>query len=173
MRESSAAVSSSPVLGAAGASAQSERKPATGQNHKTARRRYDDRAKESRPKILAWSTIRRASSPQSRGRCAIIVRYWIGVSAGAALTWAITTEAVGYVVLLIPRRIREIKEEGRAEAMREWREEGRQEGRAEGRKEEAERIARLRARCERGEITLDEFFKRVSNDYCDVCCRRL
>ena len=96
-----------------------------------------------------------------------------GVSAGVALTWAITTEAVGYVVLLIPRRIREIKEEGRAEAMREWREEGRQEGRAEGRKEESERIARLRACCERGEITLDEFFERVSNDYCDVCRRRL
>ena len=107
------------------------------------------------------------------------------MSAGAALTWAITTEAVGYVVLLIPRRIREIKEEGRAEAMREGRAEGRaegrvegraegrKEGRAEGRKEEAERIARLRARCERGEITLDEFFERVSNDYCDVCCRRL
>ena len=82
---------------------------------------------------------------------------------GAALTSAITTEAVGYVVLLIPRRIREIKEEGRAEAMREWR--------AEGRKEEAERIARLRARCERGEITLDEFFERVSNGHCDVCHR--
>ena len=102
-----------------------------------------------------------------------------GVSAGVALTWAITTEAVGYVVLLIPRRIREIKEEGRAEAMREGRaegraegrQEGRQEGRAEERQEGLERVARLRARYERGEITLDEFFERVSNGYCDVCCR--
>ena len=122
-----------------------------------------------------------------------------GVAAGTALTSAVTTEAVGYVVLLIPRRIREIKEEGRAEAhaegrqegraegMREGRAEGRQEGRAEGRQEgraegrqearaegrqeEAERVARLRARYERGEITLDEFFERVSNGYCDVCCR--
>ena len=106
-----------------------------------------------------------------------------GVSAGVALTWAITTEAVGYVVLLIPRRIREIKEEGRAEAHAEGRQEGRvegrqegraegrQEGRAEERQEEAERVARLRARYERGEITLDEFFERVSNGHCDVCCR--
>ena len=45
------------------------------------------------------------------------------------------------------------------------------EGRAEERKEEAERVARLRARYERGEITLDEFFERVSNGYCDVCHR--
>ena len=48
-----------------------------------------------------------------------------GAGAGAALTSVIITEAVGYVVLLIPRRIREIKEEGsaegRAEAMREAR----------------------------------------------------
>ena len=37
-----------------------------------------------------------------------------GAAAGMALTAAITTEAVGYVVLLIPKRIREIREEGRA-----------------------------------------------------------
>ena len=73
-----------------------------------------------------------------------------GVGAGAALTAAITAEAVGYVVLLIPNRIREIKEEGR--------------------REERERIAMLRARYERGEITLDEFLERVS-DSSDVCRR--
>ena len=98
-----------------------------------------------------------------------------GVGAGVALTSVIITEAVGYVVLLIPRRIREIKEEGRAEAHAEGRQEGRmegrQEGRAEGRVETLERIARLRARYERGEITLDEFLERVSDDHCDVCHR--
>ena len=82
-----------------------------------------------------------------------------GVAAGIALTSAIITEAVGYVVLLIPKRIREIKEEG----MRE--------GRAEERREERERVAGLRARYERGEITLDEFFERVSDDRCGVCRR--
>ena len=113
-----------------------------------------------------------------------------GAAAGAALTAAITTEAVGYVFLLIPNRIREIKEEGRrearAEAVREGRLEGREKGRAEGRREgrlegrkEARReirsqIARLCARYKKGEITLDEFFKRISDvldDRCDVCGR--
>ena len=74
-----------------------------------------------------------------------------GVAAGIALMSAIITEAVGYVVLLIPKRIREIREEER--------------------REERERVARLRARYERGEITLDEFFERVSDDRCDVCRR--
>ena len=48
-----------------------------------------------------------------------------GVGAGVALTSVIITEAVGYVVLLIPKRIREIKEEGRAEAHAEGMREGR------------------------------------------------
>ena len=74
-----------------------------------------------------------------------------GVAAGIALTSAIITEAVGYVVLLIPKRIREIREGER--------------------REERERVARLRARYERGEITLDEFFERASDDRCDVCRR--
>ena len=72
--------------------------------------------------------------------------------------------------LLIPKRIREIKEEGRAEAMRE----GRIEGRAAGRREVRSRLAKLRARYERGEITLDGFFERVDDvfdDRCDVCGR--
>ena len=90
------------------------------------------------------------------------------------------------MVLLIPNRIREIKEEGRrearAEAIREGRLEGREEGRAEERREgrmEARRevrsqIARLSARYKKGEIALDEFFEclpDVLDDRCDVCGR--
>ena len=55
------------------------------------------------------------------------------------------------MVLLIPNRIREIREEAR--------------------REEGERVAGLRARYERGEITLDEFLERISDasdDHCDV-----
>ena len=58
------------------------------------------------------------------------------------------------MVLLIPNRIREIREEAR--------------------REERERVARLRVRYERGEIALDEFIERVSDasgDRCDVCRR--
>ena len=58
-----------------------------------------------------------------------------GVSTGVALTSAITAEGVGYLILLIPNRIREIKEEGRAEGRAEMQAEvfaaGREEGRAE------------------------------------------
>ena len=38
-----------------------------------------------------------------------------GVAAGAALLMAILLEVAGYMVLLIPRRIRELKERGREE----------------------------------------------------------
>ena len=58
------------------------------------------------------------------------------------------------MVLLIPNRIREIKEEGRREGR--------------------ERVAGLRARYESGKITLDEFLERISDasgDRCDVCRR--
>ena len=79
-----------------------------------------------------------------------------GVAAGIALMSAIITEVVGYVVLLIPRRIREIKEAVRSE----------------GRSEDRGRVANLRARYERGEITLDEFMSRISdNGHCDGCGR--
>ena len=141
-----------------------------------------------------------------------------GVSTGVALTSAVTAEGVGYLILLIPNRIREIKEEGRAEAFAEGREEGREEGRAEafaevrakseeaaerrkegraeaqaerqaevltegaevwvkagvevghktGAAEERERLNRLLARYERGEITYDElrviFSARLNGD---------
>ena len=70
-----------------------------------------------------------------------------GAATGTALTSAITAEGVGYLVLLIPRRIKQIKDEGRevwlkegieigrAEGRQEGHAEGHEEGRAEGRKE--------------------------------------
>lgn len=76
------------------------------------------------------------------------------VSTGVALLAALITEGMGYVILLIPKRIKELKDEGRAEGREEGREEGRVEGRAEvlaeirengrvrGRREDVERGAR-------------------------------
>ena len=62
-----------------------------------------------------------------------------GVSTGVALTSAVTAEGVGYLFLLIPNRIREIKEEGRAEGRAERQAEvfaaGIEKGRAEARAE--------------------------------------
>ena len=58
-----------------------------------------------------------------------------GVSTGVALTAAIASEGVGFLILLIPNRIREIKEEGSAEGFAKGREAGRDEGRVEGREE--------------------------------------
>ena len=58
-----------------------------------------------------------------------------GVAAGAALLMAILLEVAGYMVLLIPRRIRELKERGREEGRQEGLEEGREEGRQAGREE--------------------------------------
>ena len=54
-----------------------------------------------------------------------------GVAAGAALLMAILLEVAGYMVLLIPRRIRELKERGR------------EEGREEGRQAERQRVAAI------------------------------
>ncbi len=95
-----------------------------------------------------------------------------GAATGIALTSAVTAEGVGYLVLLIPRRIKQIKDEAlaeaRAEVSAEAREKGRAEGHAEGIKtgmelgakavEEGERaiVLRLLARYESGEITLDD-----------------
>ena len=66
-----------------------------------------------------------------------------GAATGIALTSAVTAEGVGYLVLLIPRRIKQIKDEALAEARAEvsaearekWREEGRAEGREDGLKQ--------------------------------------
>ena len=65
------------------------------------------------------------------------------VSAGTALTSAIIAEGVGYVVLLIPKRIKKLKDEGRME--------------------ERERVGKAMARFERGEITFDEL-RRLTSD---------
>ena len=58
------------------------------------------------------------------------------VSTGAALLAAVIMEGVGYMVLLIPKRIKELKEAGRkearAESLTEWREEWRAEALKEG-----------------------------------------
>ena len=97
---------------------------------------------------------------------------------------AVIAEGIGYVFLLIPNRIKEIKDAGRAEGLAEaraeirkareeaWRQalaEAREEGRAEGIQEVRERRTRERrykersfvrtllACHDRGEITLDQF----------------
>ena len=51
-----------------------------------------------------------------------------GASLGIALFVAIVSEGVGYMVLLIPRRIKELKDQGKKE--------GKEEGKKEGKKEE-------------------------------------
>lgn len=91
-----------------------------------------------------------------------------GAATGIALTSAVTAEGVGYLVLLIPRRLKQIKDEALAEARAEVSAEARAEARAEGIKtgmelgakavEEGERaiVLRLLARYERGEITLED-----------------
>ena len=77
-----------------------------------------------------------------------------GVSTGVALTSAVTAEGVGYLILLIPNRIREIKEEGRAEAFAAGIEKGRAEERAEAEKRKEER-AEAEAQAERREEGLN------------------
>ena len=73
------------------------------------------------------------------------------VSVGTALTSAIIAEGVGYVVLLIPKRVKKLKDEGRVE------------GRVEGRAEERERVGKAMARFKKGEITFDEL-ERLTSD---------
>ena len=66
------------------------------------------------------------------------------VSAGTALTAAAIAEGVGYVVLLIPKRIKKLKNEGR--------------------REERERFGKAVARFEKGEIAIDEPRRLVSGE---------
>ena len=73
------------------------------------------------------------------------------VSVGTALTSAIIAEGVGYVVLLIPKRVKKLKDEGRRE------------GRMEARAEERERVGKAMARFKKGEITFDEL-ERLTSD---------
>ena len=89
-----------------------------------------------------------------------VVAAIFGVSTGVALTSAITAEGVGYLILLIPNRIREIKEEGRKEGRAERQAEvfaaGIEKGRAEERAEaEKRKEARADAQAERREEGLN------------------
>ena len=59
------------------------------------------------------------------------------------------------MVLLIPKRIKQLKDEGRAE--------GRMEGRMEGRAEERERVDKAFACFKKGEITIDELRRLISD----------
>ena len=85
------------------------------------------------------------------------------VSAGTALTSAVVAEGVGYVVLLIPKRIKQLKDEGRAEGLEQGLERGLEQGLERGRSEERERVGKAIARFERGEITIDEL-RRLTSD---------
>jgi hypothetical protein len=50
-----------------------------------------------------------------------------GAAISIALFVAVVTEGIGYMVLLIPRRIKQLKDEGRQEGHQEGRQEGHQE----------------------------------------------
>jgi len=63
------------------------------------------------------------------------------------------------VVLLIPKRIKQLKDEGR----REGRIEGLEQGREQGRREERERLGKAMARFKSGEITIDELRRLISD----------
>ena len=76
-----------------------------------------------------------------------------GVSLGMALTAAIVSEGVGYVVLLIPKRIKKLKEEGRREERKKARKRA---GKA--RKRAGEAVARFK----KGEISIDELQRLVT-----------
>ena len=58
-----------------------------------------------------------------------------GAAISIALFVAVVTEGIGYMVLLIPRRIKQLKDEGRQEGRQEGLQEGHQEGRQEGHQE--------------------------------------
>ena len=62
------------------------------------------------------------------------------------------------MVLLIPRRIKQLKEEGRAEGRAEARAQGIEEGRA----QERELVARILALYDRGEITVEQLYTLLS-----------
>ena len=100
------------------------------------------------------------------------------VSVGTALTAAVLAEGVGYMVLLIPRRIKKLKDEGRKEGLKRGIEQGLERGIEQGlergieqgmerglergRKEASARAGRAVARFRRGEITIDELERLTS-----------
>ena len=67
------------------------------------------------------------------------------------------------MVLLIPKRIKQLKDEGRREGRREGRIEGLEHGREQGRAEERERLGKAMARFASGEITFDELKRLISD----------
>ena len=99
---------------------------------------------------------------------------------------AVIAEGIGYVFLLIPNRIKELKDAGRAEGLAEAlaeviaeeRAEGRAEGFAQGRQEgikigeragyaEERKVVRTLLAChDRGEITLEQL-RAVLAEYCN------
>ena len=68
------------------------------------------------------------------------------------------------MVLLIPKRIKQIKDEGRREGIRQ----GIEQGLERGQKEERQRIGKAIDRFKRGEIAIDELKRLVSNGDDDV-----
>ena len=71
---------------------------------------------------LRWQSLARGGD-----EAIFLLAAIFGVSVGTALLSAIILEGIGYMVLLIPDRIRKLKAEGREEGRQEGREEGRQE----------------------------------------------
>ena len=78
-----------------------------------------------------------------------------GVSAGTALTITIFAEGVGFMVLLIPDRVRKLRAEGRAEGLAKGLAEGRAEGLAQGRAEARAWLER-KAAAEQAGLPFDE-----------------
>ena len=78
---------------------------------------------------LHWDGLINGHNPASR------LADIFTISAGSASAFAIIVEGGGRIVLLIPRTVRKLKNEGRAEGRAEGRVEGRVEGRAEERAE--------------------------------------
>ena len=71
------------------------------------------------------------------------------------------------MVLLIPKRIKQLKDEGRREGLEQGIERGLKQGLERGiergRKEERERIGKAVARFKRGEISIDELRRLISD----------
>lgn len=95
------------------------------------------------------------------------------VSTGGALMAAAITEGVGYVVLLIPRRIKQIKDEGIAEGLARGRKEAFEEGFRAGREsrkpqtgdEDIDGLQGIIALYNSGGITADELGSILSRRY--------
>ena len=70
---------------------------------------------------LRWQSLARGGD-----EAIFLLAAIFGVSVGTALLSAIILEGIGYMVLLIPDRIRKLKAEGREEGRQEGREENQQ-----------------------------------------------